>query len=396
MGKTRKTKSHAAAAVSPTGLQSLRDAGFDEELFGSEAHPEGPITAIVEQLQSACVEDKMCALQALSFLCQNQQRTQEIQDSDIVKIVASWLMDANKSIRQATAGALRNLSVCGVDVCESLVERDVLTPLLALFAEYASDADWAPVFDKSLANQLDERSDTFLQAIHLLSNLCESTALALDPFNQTSLVASLVRCMDVTRFGSDIALGVAQCLLIISEDNATAWRLLNGYQRELNVLLQPLGDGRQTEASSVFLATLAAGIVSNVPALAAGQTGAVFAVLAHTLSFDSRTRLGQLSSEMPVTKLSKREQELFVLETAPEAGAGGDEASMEEEESAVQANLRRRRDDLPTGVETAVKEMGWWLSAQRVAGEIITNLCSAEDEGECGSGRWNRLTSLFD
>lgn len=384
MGKTRKPKSHAAAAANPTGLQSLRDAGFDEELFGSEAHPEGPITAIVEQLQSACVEDKMCALQALSFLCQNQQRTQEIQDSDIVPIVASWLMDANKSIRQATAGALRNLSVCGVDVCESLVERDVLTPLLALFAEYAADGDWSPTFDKSLANQLDERADTFLQAIHLLSNLCESTSLALDPCNQASLVTGLVRCLDAQRFGSDIAIGVAQCLLIVSEDNATAWRLLNAYQRELGVLLQPLPADRQTDSASVFLATLAAGIVTNVPALAAGQTGAVFAVLSHTLAFDSRTRLGQLTSDMPVTKLSKREHELFVLETAPGAGAaaGGDEATMEEEEeSAVQANRRRRRDDLPTGVETAVKEIGWWLSAQRVAGEIITNLCSADDEG---------------
>lgn len=381
MGKMRKTKTHAAAAkVNPTGLVSLRDAGFDEELFDSEAHPEGPITAIVEQLQSASVEDKMCALQALSFLCQNQQRTAEIQDSEIVPIIASWLMDANKSIRQATAGALRNLSVSGVEVCESLVERDVLTPLLALFGEYAADGAWQPSFDRTLANQLDERSDTFLQAIHLLSNLCESTALALDPFNQTCIVSSFVRYLDAQRFGSDIALGVAQCLLVISEDNATAWRLLIGYRTELAGLLQPLAADRRTDAAANFLATLAAGIVSNVPALADGQTAAVFSVLQNTLAFDSRARLNALSSELPVTKLSKREQELFVLETVN----GADEMAVEqaaEEESDAQANLRRRRDDLPTTIETATKELGWMLSAQRVAAEIITNLCSSEDDG---------------
>lgn len=379
MGKTRKPKTHAAAKANPTGLQSLRDAGFDEELFGSEAHPEGPISAIVEQLQSACVEDKMCALQALSFLCQNQQRTQEIQESDIVQIIASWLMDANKSIRQATAGALRNLSVCGVEVCETLVERDVLTPLLALFAEYAADAEWVPTFDKSLANQMDERADTFLQAIHLLSNLCESTSLALDPFNQTRIVASFVRCLSPEQFGKDIALGVAQCLLIISEDNATAWRLLDGCKRELGVLLEPRSAEQRNDAGLTFLATLAAGIISNVPALAVGQTGAVFAVLAAALEVDTRTQLNQITSEMPVNKLSKREQEMFVMENTSTEAA---DDMMEEEESDVQANLRRRRDDLPTTVETTIKEIGWMLSAQRVAGEIITNVCTTDDEGK--------------
>lgn len=377
MGKTRKTRTHAAAAkVSPTGIQSLSDAGFDDELFDSEAHPDGPIAAIVEQLQSACVEDKMSALQALSFISQNQQRTQEIQDSDIVRIIASWLMDANKSIRQATAGALRNLSVCGVDVCETLVERDVLTPLLALFGEFAADADWTPVFDRTLADQLDERSDTFLQAIHLLSNLCESTSMALDPFNQTSIVDSFVRCLNADKFGADIALGVAQCLLVISEDNASAWRQLGGYKAELTALLQPLPEGKENDAALTFLSTLGAGIVANVPALGVGQTAPVFAVLANALAFDSRARLNALSSELPVTRHSKREQEMFVLDGKPETI---------DDETEEEANLRRRRDDLPTERDVTIKQMGWWLSAQRVAGEIITNLCTTDDdEGAAG------------
>lgn len=203
MGKTKKPKA-SAAKVNPIGIQSVHDVNFDEELLGEENHPEGPIVALVEQLQSVSVEEKMCALQALSFMCQNQQRTQEIIESDIVKIIACWLMDSNKSIRSATAGALRNLSLCGIEVCENLVEQDVLTPLLALLNEYAASADWQPVFDKTLNEQLDEHSDTFLQAINLVWNLCESTGVALENFNQTQVVHSFVRCLDYKLFGMDI------------------------------------------------------------------------------------------------------------------------------------------------------------------------------------------------
>ena len=203
MGKTKKNKQNAAK-VNPIGIPSMRDVMLNEEMFGEDDNPEGPIAQIVEQLQSVSVEEKMCALQALSFICQNQQRINEIIESEIVKIIASWLMDKNKSIRNATAAALRNLSVCGIDVCENLVEQDVLTPLLALLNEYGVSADWVPIFDKSLNNQIDEHADTFLQAVNLVWNLCESTSVALEVFNQTRIIESLLRCLNYKVFGYDI------------------------------------------------------------------------------------------------------------------------------------------------------------------------------------------------
>lgn len=370
MGKMRKTKPHAAAAkLNPTGLPSVRDM---EEMFGDEDSTDGPIATLVEQLQSVSLEEKMCALQALSFICQNQQRTQEIQDSDIVKIVASWLVDPNQSIRNATAGALRNLSLCGLEVCEQLVEQDVLTPLLALFDEYASKGAWVPSFDKSLNNQMDEVSDTFVQAINLLWNLCESTSQALDNFNQTRIVESFLRCLNHHVFGYDISIAVAQCLLVISEDNTTAWRLLSSHAHELLALLTvepaPLAEG------SLLLATLAAGIVSNVPVLAAVHLSAIFHTLSRTLEANHRTALGDLTSSMPLTGGGgSKKTEIFVADNAPEA--------MEEESDAA-ASARRRKQDLPSALEIATKHVGWLLEAQRVAAEIVTNLCSADDEGK--------------
>lgn len=203
MGKTKKPKPKVAQ-VNPIGIPSLRDVTFNEELLGAQDHPDGPIAAMVDQLQSISVEEKMCALQSLSFMGQNHQRISEIIESDIVKIIASWLVDANKSMRNATAGALRNLSINGIEVCESLVEQDVLTPLLALLNEYALSSDWVPHFHSEMNNQMDEEADTFFQAINLVWNLCESTGIALENFNQTTVVQSFIRYLNYQLFGLDI------------------------------------------------------------------------------------------------------------------------------------------------------------------------------------------------
>lgn len=205
MGKTRKVKAKAAQ-VNPVGIPSVRDISLNEELLDEEAHPKGAIVAISEQLQSVSIEEKMCGIQALAFLASNPAKVGLIIESDIVKIVSPLLLDANQSVRNATAGALRNLSSGGIEVCENLVEQDVLTPLLALLNEYANAVDWVPVFDRSLGHveQLDQRSDTFLQAINVVWNLCESDSVALDNFNQANLIQSFVRYLDYTVFGIDI------------------------------------------------------------------------------------------------------------------------------------------------------------------------------------------------
>lgn len=205
MGKARKSKPKAAK-VNPLGIPSARDVNLDEELLASEAHPEGAIASIAEQLQSACLEEKMCGIQALAFIALNPQKATSIIESDIIKIVSPLLMDANQSVRNAVAGALRNISLCGIEICENLVEQDVLTPLLTLLNEYALNVEWVPVFDRSIVHceQLDQISDTFLQAINLVWNLCESDSIALDNFNQTSVLQSFVRFLDYRVFGIDI------------------------------------------------------------------------------------------------------------------------------------------------------------------------------------------------
>lgn len=120
--------------------------------------------------------------------------------------------------------------------------------------EYAQDGEWVPNFDGALG-QLDIRSDTFLQAINLLWNLCESSTLALETFNQSQLISSLIRCLDYNIFGLDIGISVAQCLLVVSEGNQKIWNPLTQHVPEILSLLNVTGSNAHQ-----YLRTLGAGI----------------------------------------------------------------------------------------------------------------------------------------
>ncbi|KAJ6646993.1 HEAT repeat-containing protein 3, partial [Pseudolycoriella hygida] len=347
MGKTRKPKSKLAK-VNPIGIPSVRD--LNKELLTSEDHPHGPIASIVDQLQSVNLEEKMCGLQSLSFLCQNQQRIDEIMESDIVKTVASWLMDPCKSIRNSTAGALRNLSMNGEDVCMNLVEQDVLTPLMALLNNFKMMPEWVPQFDVEINNQMDEESDTFLQAVNLVRNLCESSIIALENFNQSEVAKTIA---------------VAQCLLVITEDNEKAWTILSD---SLQQLLSLFTINEQRYAYTL-LSTLSAAICANIPEFLKKHSNLIFLTLSKTLDINHRTTLAKLSSEIP---LNTNSNEIFVIE----------DSNSVENETDAQASLRRRKQDMPTETEVKIQDVGWLLEAQRVAVETITNICVVEDEDE--------------
>lgn len=198
MGKTRRSR-YRVKKPNQVGIPLNEELKSDDNL-------ESALVVIREQLQSARTEDKMCGLQAMAFLSQNQEKAKAMCESDIIRIAAPLLIDNNKNIRNAVAGALRNVSVCDIDICENLVEQDVLTPLLSLIDEYTSNIDWAPQIDRSVSHvhQLDVAGDTFLQAVNLVWNLCESTPIGIQNFNQTNILESFVRFLNYNVFGIDI------------------------------------------------------------------------------------------------------------------------------------------------------------------------------------------------
>lgn len=204
MGKTRKQR-YRAKKPNQGGNSHLHDALFNEEI-DVENHSEDAFVAIREQLQSANAEEKMVGLQSMAFLSLNPKKTEAMCQSDIIRIASPLLTNQNQNIRNAVAGALRNVSLCGINVCEALVEQDVSTPLLALLDDYINKVDWVPNIDRSVKHveQLDLAADTFLQAVNLMWNLCESTSAALQHFNQANILESFIRFLNYTVFGMDI------------------------------------------------------------------------------------------------------------------------------------------------------------------------------------------------
>lgn len=161
------------------------------------------------------------------------------------------------------------------------------------------------------------------------------------------------------------AIGVGQCLLVISEDNPVAWRILNQFSQELVFLLN-VDENQQT----ILLRTLAAAILSNVPALASAHINQIFATLTTALDINHRQLLGKLTSSLPLTNNENKD--------GPEIEVIDEQMDQETDE---EASARRRKQDLPTEVEAESDEVGWVLEAQRIAAETVTNLSSSNDDG---------------
>lgn len=164
-------------------------------------------------------------------------------------------------------------------------------------------------------------------------------------------------------------MAVAQCLLVISEDNPIAWRVLNHFAQDIVALITTLEHTEQ----NIVLRTVAAAILSNVPSLSTIYINQIFDTLNLALDINHRTLLGNLTSSLPLDDDVKEAN-------SADVEVRGEEQM--EEETEDEACARRRKQDLPTEHDIRIKHVGWTLEAQRIAAETITNLCSTDDNGK--------------
>lgn len=83
----------------------------------------------------ANVEEKYCALQTFALMIESSENIPAILSRGVVKAAAPLILDVASSVRNAAAGALRNLSTSGSEICDGLMEQDVMTPLTCYFHE---------------------------------------------------------------------------------------------------------------------------------------------------------------------------------------------------------------------------------------------------------------------
>lgn len=162
-----------------------------------------------------------------------------------------------------------------------------------------------------------------------------------------------------------LAISVGQCLLVISEDNPTAWKVLADYGTVFQDLMRIDGDYKAT-----ILRTVAAGIASNVPVLSLQNLSLIMDVLSKALEINHRTVLNAITSRMPLSEEERLQDSGAPMEVIDEEM---------NHESETEATTRRLKEDMPTELEKDIKEVGYLLAAQRIAAEILTNMCSSED-----------------
>lgn len=81
------------------------------------------------------MEEKYCGLQTFAMMIENPENVPQLMSRGLVKVVAPLLLDQASSVRNAAAGALRNLSAVDLGTCDDMMEQDIMTPVTCFFHE---------------------------------------------------------------------------------------------------------------------------------------------------------------------------------------------------------------------------------------------------------------------
>uniref|UniRef100_A0A1B6L0C3 SYO1-like TPR repeats domain-containing protein n=1 Tax=Graphocephala atropunctata TaxID=36148 RepID=A0A1B6L0C3_9HEMI len=303
MGKAKprhkKTRRHNKSQ--PTGIPSVKDTELEESDFSAtETDKDISIDNIIEEIQSSSVEERLCGLQSLATLAENPESVDTIVKHKVLKIIAPLLVDGSSEVRNLTAGVLRNLSANGtVLVIELLVKDDIMTPLVALLHQYT---EWNPETAKA------EDTNTLLQLVNLLWNLCEQDETALKHFNSANLLNILLRCLNYETVGLDLSISVCQCLISVTEDNTTLTTALRHHESDFLRILAVTS----TDQRLLLLKTLAAGILVNLNP-SSSCLEAVFAAVTEALDVDTHQQISQLSSELPLDAPAQPSEDTLTL-----------------------------------------------------------------------------------
>lgn len=259
MGKTRAKKRRCFRKI-PTGLPSVKEAQKEAQENSSLSAKTLPL---LEKLTSTTSSERECACAGLANLVFERGAIPTLLNQDIVRRLGPLLIDNDRGIQEGAAGTLRNLSVAGgPEVCEKMVEQDVMTPL-STFVRQSLDALGA--MNEGLRNSKIQRQAASLaiQAVSLLWNLCENCSTAVNIFNCQGLLPCLVSCLESDVYPTTVAIPAAQCLHTVTEDNASAAQLLCGSSDLMKVLEKSLmADG--TTSDMLMLKVLTAGVLYNI------------------------------------------------------------------------------------------------------------------------------------
>ncbi|KFO71421.1 HEAT repeat-containing protein 3, partial [Cuculus canorus] len=346
------------------------------------------------QLQHPSAEVREFACASISKLLQQEHVIPAFLQRDIVRCLGPLLMDHSLAVRETAAGALRNLSACGgFEVCDDMVTKDIMTPLVALLKECSTRLD---------ANQLSPKKcgdmnknyieDIANEAVNLLWNVCECNNTAVYIFNKEGCLDAVLHYLKKFSTNVDLAISVANCLQAVTEDNPD---LLSSFNASAQKVLEIVMLCPESTMKHILLRTLIAGTIWNIkntipPGSLGSMVNAILKIFSEALAIDA--------GEM-IIRMNETEKNRLKLTAEAETGKNMsddiDNRVMNEDddmEEMPKGKVGRENDisDLLPSDKWELEEVTALLMAQQTALEIIVNMCCSEDPSD---DEWEELSS---
>ncbi|XP_048371779.1 HEAT repeat-containing protein 3 [Sphaerodactylus townsendi] len=386
MGKS-KAKRFGRPPFSPAGAPKPLRSG---EAEGGEA---AAAAELLEKLQDPSADVREFACASISKLLQQKQTIPAFVQRDVVRCLGPMLLDQSLAVRETATGALRNLSACGgFDVCDDMVTKDVMTPLVALLKQCQSGLEESNGSVKGTKDtNKNYTEDIANEAVNLLWNVCESNSTAVSIFNREGCLPVVLQYLKRFQTNVDLAVAVASCLQAVTEDNPD---LLSAFDSSAHQLLEMAMVSSGKTVEHILLRTLVAGIIWNIKSTvpSGSQAGTVNAIL--------KTLSECLEPDAGEAVIRLKEEETERLKTSPELGVEGsvdDRGSSEvNEDEAMEEtppkNTKGNNDisDLLPRSKQELKQATSLLLAQQTALEIIVNMCCSEEPSD---DEWEELSS---
>uniref|UniRef100_H0X596 HEAT repeat containing 3 n=1 Tax=Otolemur garnettii TaxID=30611 RepID=H0X596_OTOGA len=389
MGKSR-TKRFKRPQFSPTGECQVEAAAAENGTGGEE--DDGPAAELLEKLQHPSAEVRECACAGLARLVQQRPVLPDLARRDAVRRLGPLLLDPSLAVRETAAGALRNLSACGgFEVCDDMVAKDIMTPLVALLKECGAGLDSSGMSPQGKKDQNRSCIENIAnEAVNVLWNICECSSRAVSIFNKEGCLEMVLKYLSRFSTNVDLAISVAQCLQTVTEENP---ELLASFSPAALGVLESAMLSPVSSMEHLLLKTLVAGTIWNlkdvIPCKSQAEIiNAILKIFSEVLEVDSGQTVIQMK-EAETQRLKTLTETEEIIENGNDDGLIEDD---EMEEIPHKRKVRRKTfvSDLLPPTDKELRETVALLAAQQTALEVIVNMCCSEDPSD---DEWEELSS---
>ncbi|XP_077919358.1 HEAT repeat-containing protein 3 isoform X3 [Halichoerus grypus] len=389
MGKSR-TKRFKRPQFSPTGDCQAEAVGAANGIEGEE--DDGPAAELLEKLQHPSAEVRECACAGLARLVQQRPALPGLARRDAVRRLGPLLLDPSLAVRETAAGALRNLSACGgFEVCDDMVTKDIMTPLVALLKECSAGLDSNEMSPQEKKDQNRNSVENIAnEAMNVLWNICECSGRAVSIFNKEGCLEIVLKYLSRFPTNVDLAISVAYCLQTVTEDNP---ELLKSFSAPALHVLESAMLSPVSSMEYILLKTLVAGTIWNLKDIIPSKSqaeiiNAILKILSDVLDVDA----GETVIRMHEAERQRLEAAAETEDALESTSRGSLMEDDEMEEIPHKRKVRRKTfiSDLLPPTDKELRETIALLTAQQTALEIVVNMCCSEDPSD---DEWEELSS---